>query len=308
MGAGVSYDETFTTLLEKALQETNPGAEVINFGVSGYQPDEYLSLLKWHGVQFRPDLVLLGFYVGNDLLPAEGSDMIVAGQRYKAHINGNWVHDHLAWDHWYLYHNLNYVYRVGTGRLRHLMGMPEQGFWDIGPGAAQTGHSKPPFSGWNGAYLRIIQSRGDQYLKEDTPDFEYRWRHTRATLEEINRLLRSHGIPWSLVLLPAEEQVDRELQRVYLESIDAPPKRYDFEKPQRLLDAWGKANGVPIIDLAPVFRPEVAHGRLYIANDFHWNEAGHALAAASLLPVLRKSLGSNGTGITRRETVKAQGQ
>jgi hypothetical protein len=225
--------------------------------------------------------------------------MIVAGQRYKVHINGNWVHDHLAWDHWYLFHNLNYAYRVGTAWTRHLMEMPESGFWDTSPGAAQTRDGKPAFSGWNRSYLRIIQSRGDQFLKEDTPLFEYRWNRTRATLEKINQLLRPHGIPWVMILLPAEEQVDRELQRVYLEATDAPPERYDFEKPQRLLRAWGQANGVPIVDLTPVFQSEVPHGRLYRTNDFHWNEAGHALAAASILPVLRNFLDPNGTVIAR---------
>jgi hypothetical protein len=64
-GAGVSYDETFVTLLENALRAMYSGAEVINLGVSGFQADEYLSLLEWHGIRFLPDLVLLNLYVGN---------------------------------------------------------------------------------------------------------------------------------------------------------------------------------------------------------------------------------------------------
>jgi hypothetical protein len=290
MGVGVTYDESFTTLLEKALQAGSPGAEVINFGVTGYQPGDYLSLLKWHGVQYRPDLVLLAFYVGNDLAPPIQSDMIVAGQRYKVHINGNWVHDHLSWDHWYLFHNLNYIYRVGTVWIQHLMGRPEHGFLDITPGRTQSGGRKDSFPGWSRSYLRVIQSTGDQYLTEDTPLFKDCWIHTQAMLEEINELLRARRIPWILVLLPAEEQVDSELQRVYMKTARLPPERLDFEKPQRLLHAWGKANGVPIFDLTTPFRSEVAHTRLYITNDTHWNDTGHALAAASILPGLKQYL------------------
>jgi hypothetical protein len=297
MGTGVGYDMTFTRLLEKALQEMNRRAEVINFGVGGYQPDEYLSLLKSHGIQYRPDLVLLAFYVGNDLLPAEGSVKIVAGQRYRVHINGNWIHDHLAWDRWYLFHNLRYVYRLGISRLRHVLGLPEWGFWDvINAWTSQIRPGKVTFSG----YVRRIQSRGDQYLKENTPVFEYRWNRTQETLDKINRLLHFVGIPWYMLLLPAEEQVDQELQRVYLETIHASAERYDFEKPQRFLHAWGKANGVPIVDLTSVFRSKVGEGGiLYLPNDGHWNESGHGLGAASILPVLRNSFDSNGRVVIR---------
>jgi GDSL-like lipase/acylhydrolase family protein len=305
-GAGVSYDENFTTLLEKSLQVMHPGTEVINFGVSGYQPDEYLSLLRWHGLQYRPDLVLLGFYVGNDLLPAEGTDLLVAGQRYKVHVTGNWVHDHLSFDHWYLFHSLNYLYRVGGARLRHLMGMPAQGFWDLKPNTSQPRYGKPDFSGWNASYLRIIQSRGDQYLKDTTSLFESRWKHTRTTLEEINRLLRSRRISWILVLLPAEEQVDGKLQRSYLEKIAAQPEHYDFEKPQRLLRAWALDNDVPVIDLTPDFRSRVSPQRLYVANDYHWNDAGHALAAASILPVVTKFLRPHSPATAQSEEITIQ--
>lgn len=58
-GIGVSYDETFTTLLERALQQTHPGAEVINLGVPGFEPDHYFHLLQRYGIWLRPDVVVL---------------------------------------------------------------------------------------------------------------------------------------------------------------------------------------------------------------------------------------------------------
>jgi len=80
-GAGITYDDTFVTLLEQKLQAEQPGAEVMNLGASGFQPDEYLSVLTWHGLQYHPDLVLMNFYIGNDFLPSEGADIVVAGLR-----------------------------------------------------------------------------------------------------------------------------------------------------------------------------------------------------------------------------------
>lgn len=287
-GSGVTYDDTFITVLERQLQLERTGTEVINLGASGFQPDEYLSVLTWQGLQYRPDLVLLNFYIGNDFLPSEGADMVVAGLRWKVHINGNWVHDHFSWDHWYLFHDLTYAYKVGRARLRHATGS-DQGIWDIQPGKRQPA-AGPAFTGWSAEYLRIVRSRGDQYLRESTPTFESRWNMTRITLEETQRLLQSRHVPWALVLIPAEEQVDGELRKVYLESIQVPQDRLDFEKPQQVLRDWAQSQGVPVIDLSEAFRAEVPRARLFIANDFHWNEAGHAVAAAAILPPLRTLL------------------
>jgi len=288
-GAGITYDDTFVTLLEQKLQAEQPGAEVMNLGASGFQPDEYLSVLTWHGLQYHPDLVLMNFYIGNDFLPSEGADIVVAGLRWKVHINGNWAHDHFSWDHWFLFHDLNYAYKVGKARLRHAAGS-DQGIWDIQPGKRQPAATSQAFTGWSAEYLRIVQSRGDQYLKESTPAFEYRWNKTRITLEETHRLMQSQHVPWALVLIPAEEQVDGELRKLYVESIQIPQDRLNLQKPQQVLRDWAQSHEVPVIDLTETFRSEVPRARLFQINDFHWNEAGHAVAATAILPPLKAML------------------
>ena len=45
-GAGVSYDQTFVTLLEHGIQREFPGAEVINLGVPGWETPEEFHLLQ----------------------------------------------------------------------------------------------------------------------------------------------------------------------------------------------------------------------------------------------------------------------
>ncbi|HEU4684165.1 MAG TPA: SGNH/GDSL hydrolase family protein [Nitrospira sp.] len=286
-GSGALYDETFLALVERNLQPSAPGTEVINLGLVGYQPEEYQALLQSHGLAYQPDLVLVNFFVGNDFMPAQGEPMIVAGHRHRVHVNGNWFHDHLSWDHWYLSHDLRYVVLLAQAKWREMLGVTDLGMFRPSSGGQQSPAS---FQGWSPRYLQMIQGMGDQYLRRDTPAFLERWEATRNVLGEIDTLLRTRSIPWVLVLLPAEEQVDRDLQRLYIRTRTGEPEDYDFDKPQRLLRDWALARGVQLIDLAPAFSLHVKQRRLYVDNDVHWNGEGNKLAADVILKELQPVL------------------
>ena len=284
-GAGVAYDDIFTTILERRLQEAAPGLEVINLGVSGWDPSEEFHLLKIYGSRFQPDAVMMNFFIGNDIMRRRGAffeePMVVAGQSYYIHTVGNWVHDTFGPDRWYLYHNLNYLLKMGVHRFR----LPEDG--EIGNGN-ETGFFKPFRT--REAYLKDIDERSEIYLKEDTSSFDYHWNRTLATLNSMRLFLERRGIPLILVLLPAQEQVDRDLQRNLMNALGATPDQYDFEKPQRLLKAWGEQQHIIVVDLLPAFRGQAAPSAFYFENDIHWTKAGHKLAAKTLWPLLKREI------------------
>ncbi len=89
MGYSVEQPRTWVRVLERLL---NQGAryEVINAGVPGYSTRQELVYLEEEGMGLRPDVVLLGFFLGNDItdnalpaLPVEllGGRLISAGAR-----------------------------------------------------------------------------------------------------------------------------------------------------------------------------------------------------------------------------------
>lgn len=47
------------------LQQLLPSAEIMNFGVHGYGHDQMLILLRTEGIQYHPDVVILGFFRGD---------------------------------------------------------------------------------------------------------------------------------------------------------------------------------------------------------------------------------------------------
>ncbi len=55
-------------LLEDLLSHDDPNVEVVNISRGNYEPQEELAVLKTFGLRYRPDIVLHGLYIGNDLI------------------------------------------------------------------------------------------------------------------------------------------------------------------------------------------------------------------------------------------------
>ena len=278
-GSGVTYDETFVTLVEQGLNGGAHPTEVINLGVPAWGPHEEFHLLTVYGIRFHPDRVILNFFIGNDIQNKRGDDfnlpepVIVAGQSYYVHRNGNWVHDTLGPGSSFLYHNLNYLVKVGGSRLR---AASEEGLL--------AGERLPLLSRTD--YVRGIRERNDIYLIHDTPFFSRHWDRTQKTLVAMKEFLAERDIPLIVVMLPEQVQFDTGLQREYFQATGASPTDYDFYKPQRLLLAWCHEQHVQCIDLWPAFAAAGDPAGLHFRNDIHWSERGHRLAAETILSAL----------------------
>lgn len=283
-GVGVTYDQTFSTLLEKRLQEGEPRSEVINLGVPGWEPPEELHLLKMYGLRFQPDLVLLNFYVGNDILTRRGafresSPIVVAGRSYYVHATGNLIHDTVSPDRWFLYHHINYVIQVGGVYVRGLLHPPSEGSGVLGI-ALRT----------RKGYLQELDERTDIYLAQPTEEVQLQWERTKRTLAEFKQVLDARHIRFLLVLLPDHVQIDAQLRREFLDARGVDQHLFDFGRPQRLLTDWSQENGVPVLDLLSIFQQSATDEKLYFDTDLHMTEAGHRFASAGIWPVLEASL------------------
>lgn len=282
-GAGVTYDEAFPTLLESRLQQVERESEVLNFGVPGWEPPEELHLLKVYGLQFKPDVVLVNFFVGNDILRRRGAyweqPIVVAGQSYYVHATGNAVHDTVSPDRWFLYHHLNYLFQVGTVHWNSWRRQASAGGADLGI----TLRSRS-------GYLQEVDERTDIYLLNEPKEISLAWDKTTQTLGEFKQVLDARGIRMLLVLLPDHIQVDQQLRQDFFAARGENPGRFDIDKPQRLLKLWAERNGVPTVDMLPAFREAARHEPLYYNTDLHMTAAGHRLVADGVWPALLSAL------------------
>src|SRR5690348_1491769 len=62
----VPYENQYLTVLKDGLTRRGQTVEIINMGIPGVGPADYLSVLEREGLQLSPDMVLLSFFVGND--------------------------------------------------------------------------------------------------------------------------------------------------------------------------------------------------------------------------------------------------
>lgn len=66
-GQGVKLEDTYSKVLEKTLQHKyKKDIEVINTSVCGYNTYDEYWYIKNKLLEFKPDMIILGFYIGND--------------------------------------------------------------------------------------------------------------------------------------------------------------------------------------------------------------------------------------------------
>jgi hypothetical protein len=287
----VELDQAFHRLLGHRLSTDARPVEAINLGVSGYGTLQAYLAYELEGRAYRPDLVLLGFYLSNDprdnsleietlrkpgserarerpfLVPGEGWQLTVvdaegAQQRYEAAIQRR-----RSW--WWRLGTVSRLWRLTVvhwteSALRHR---------ERGP--------LPPNKLDREARRQLEL---DIFACNTPPAYARAWGITRRVLERLAALVRGDGAELMVFTVPSA-----------IESAEQTPRGLEGEMPCRhappgyttlreILDSLG----VPLVDLLPVFQEESrAGGRaLFTMGDAHWNAAGHALAADTVAAVI----------------------
>ena len=135
-------------------------------------------------------------------------------------------------------------------------------------------------------FLEIEVGRAIIFVEDDAA-FRTRLMHAVGFLRGMRDVSQRAGAKMLAVVIPDEVQIDRELQDRVVRAHGSTHDQFDFERPNRLLAAELSREGIPFVDLLPVFRNEGRQTRLYKPRDTHWNIAGNRLAATTLAAFLR---------------------
>lgn len=270
----VPLDETWKHRLEARLRQAGDGRiEIINLGIAGTGPADYLRVLSTLGLRLAPDLVLVGFYAGNDFM-----DNAPGHQRTL--VNG-WPME-VRYPRWFggLTPERFYLMTYLTRGLKPV--------WDAYRQRTELAQGEVREAGTYSreAFLRQRRHWIRVYERADSPWFRGQWSAVQRWLREMQQSSRSRRAEFVLALLPDQMQAEDALRREVLDHFRLDAAAYDFEKPQRLLRAFGAEAGIRVVDMLPRFRAEGHAGGLYQVRDSHWNAKGNALAADILYEYL----------------------
>lgn len=279
----VPVERTFWRLLEGRLAGCDFAAarrvEVLNFDVSGYATGQQLLALRHRAAAFGPDLVLLAFLSGNDV---RDNSRAIAGSYPVPYFNlapdGGLLFDESYRAHWIHRLKTSPLWRVmvETGDHLRLMQLLNK---------AKNVLGQPLIA------PEMRQAAGDiglddrVYLSQPAPEWERAWQLTERLVAQVRWESEALGARFVLVTLSNPGQVPTDPQQMHEHA--ARLGEGDLFFPERRMRAFVEREGIETVLLAESFaahasaKGEHLHG---FANtqlgSGHWNERGHALAAA----------------------------
>jgi hypothetical protein len=244
IGPAVAFADNYLTLLE----EHTPDTDVLNFGVSGAGPRDYLAVLQHDVWPFQPDLVLVSVFIGNDITETLATPRPLTLQSHA-------------------------LYLLCQRGWRQLVEKQRQGT----PTLAADRLSQPPLSPQT--YLEVEARRLAVCQVPPPPALEKQWQRALRHLEQLIEACRSHQTPVRFVLIPDEFQVNSQVLNQALVHAGLDRDGLDLDEPQRRLRAFCQKQNVPCLDLLPACR---GRSDLYSPCDTHWNKNGNHLAAEQI--------------------------
>lgn len=273
----VSEMETVPSVLAAALNGNEadrqagklsmPFCEVVNAGVAGWGTGEVYVYLRDEGLQLRPDLVVLVFYLGNDVTnnlrradPAPGWH---AGPGFRIEADGSLtalpfeLRPERSWVSQTLRQSLLAYTFLESGILAKLDDNEDM---ETTAGVGRHGL----FSAQEPSAIR----RG--------------WRLTETLLGAIKAETERAGSRLMLVAAPTAYQVHAEEQRRFVRSDRARKAEVQLDLPNRRLAEIAARLDLPFLDLLPVFTQVGANTRLFFRQDPHWTVAGASVAGTNV--------------------------
>jgi hypothetical protein len=263
-GYGVKDDQAWPAIVNRAL----PGSDVINLGLIGAGPQQYLRVFETFGSKLRPRLLLVGFFARNDFWDANlferwlnsGAAPNYLVWRDYGRPGGLDRENDLSWEAEFIVKR-SYLYNL----LREVRDAVRNRF--------QT-------------QITTLRLSDGNRLDLDIGDFENKvsgalpdsreFRLVVKTLQDLHSIAERDGTNVLVVLQPSKEEV-------YLPLLGEPSP--DLQGPLRTALEEG---GIPYLDLLPGFRRRAAKGEaLFFQSDGHPNGRGYALIADLVLSHLK---------------------
>ncbi len=266
---GVDEQDTLVHRLEQMLNESDSGEtwEVMNFGVSGASPGQGIVLYRELVSRFEPDVVICGYFVGNDL--ADNCNRLSHNPRIYFDFDENGNYRQLP-------------YSAAQARLSQFLNRHARFYvWQkhlllkARDAAHETLHTFRP-----GAWI---------YCTKVPEKVEHAWRLTEAAIELFQREVVDRGGRFVFLQIPASEQIYRDRFETLAAIDEQYTAQFDWDHPDRRLGEICDRLGVPSLSLTEAFRAAAPGASSTIEAEWlfhrgmgHLNERGNEVAARAI--------------------------
>ncbi|MDY7021961.1 MAG: GDSL-type esterase/lipase family protein [Cyanobacteriota bacterium] len=291
----------YTALLENKFAEyySQPKVEVINTGYPGTHTGEQLEMLKKFGLQYNPDLVVLGFFVGNDFIDADPNRKRIIVNDIYIDIDKReelivFGYPMIGQSRLWLFIQQKYKIFQEAAKSQQALQFTEK---LIASSTPQNLTSPPPVEQSPGilsleTFLEVEKNRLSFCEKEDLAegDWDKNINYVLENISEMSRILAEKNIQFLVAIYPDEFQVNPKLLNQVVNQFELDPKDYQINCMQNILRKHLEANSIEYIDFLERFKAEQQKQHLYLLQEPHWNSAGNQLAAEILFKRLRDQI------------------
>ena len=281
--ASIDYENTFAGLMNRYFKEKKQPVEVIDMGVDGYGTIEELLVYEHEARKLKPDLVVLCFYVGNDLhnnypprehfpgYELENGELVAVPFEVRA-FRRNVVRDFLR-HHVRIYSYLPDLWRGFVTNLE----------------------------------LKFSKKKKEKRLAENQAQYEWHppkdygrenlvgeglsksWQVTIKLIEKLNQEVTADGGQLAIVVFPIITQVyDKywDMLRAMHKTEDT--AGWDRYKPQKILEKIARENNIVYIPIVEQMAAEAKKTEVdfYIPENPHFNEKAYAYISSLMEPVI----------------------
>lgn len=308
-GVGVADDDVFTALLSRDLSAG--GVDVVNVGRAGTSTIREVTLYEQIGRRFAPDVVILVYFLGNDLAEVveEETDEELADWKPPGilrRVAFAWcpnVYLELAMQK----RSARKLAAIGSRTAAQVVARVRDEAVGAGvdPELAAGRYRRLPDT------VRALAEAGDlpeyRFLQAClAPDrfrnsldpgdefYQQAWPRTRRHLDRLKRSVESDGATLLLAVIPESVQVSMaalEFNRTLGFELDDAWIQDRPGRTARALAEWAREAGVSLLDVRPALREHP--GPTFFVQDGHCTADGHRVIARLLAgwPPLRTALG-----------------
>lgn len=284
-GYGLELEETLPKQLERQMAEAGRGAEVLNFGVSGYDAEQAVEFFKTNGLRFRPDHVIVGYTLNDSIYASMELDFFHDQHDRRVRVE----RQEPAKKFWgWVFRNSRLMAFLDRRlnlqqRYKWLRSYREQSIWHYLEDRNKR-IQDPPDSAYQqlkGQITAEAQKQGtsSQMLKsmlgfagiDNEFFYSSHWQASRKAYEELAALSQLYGFKVTVVIFP----------------YGADPAHYALAPLHDFLSREFEKLGFNIVDLMPLLNEQTAGGTHLFLDPIHFNREGSMRAAELIFEYLR---------------------